>query len=156
VQEFQLRFEELKSLMLSKNPFMTEEYFVSNFVGGLNYEIRLVVKMFKPQNVQAFEGASLQELTVEALMKKQRSQNKGSNSGLVLSRGRMQSKENFRGGTGVRYLTTTPPNSTLQQMDKLIKHRRVVGLCFRCGDRYFPRHHCKKQLLVLEGEEEER
>ena len=37
---------------------MTEEYFVSSFVGGLNDEIRSAVKMFKPQNVQeAVEGS---------------------------------------------------------------------------------------------------
>ena len=70
VQEYQLRFEELKSLILSRNPFMTEEYFVSRFVGRLNDEIRSAIKMFKPQNVQGAEEASLQELTMEALMKK--------------------------------------------------------------------------------------
>ena len=52
---------------------------------------------------------------------------------MVLSKGRMQSKENFMGGTGVRYVATTPPNPNLLQRDKLIEQRRVVELCFRCG-----------------------
>ena len=31
----------------------------------------------------------------------------------------------------------------------------MFGLCFRCGDKYFPDYQCKKQLLLLEGEEGE-
>jgi len=51
VQEYQLKFEELKSLMFSRNAFMIEEYIVSSFVGGLNDEIRSVVKMLKPKTM---------------------------------------------------------------------------------------------------------
>jgi len=35
VLDYQAKFEELKFLMLNKNPFLTEEYFVSNLIGAL-------------------------------------------------------------------------------------------------------------------------
>ena len=101
--------------MLNRNPYMTEEYFVSNFISGLNDDLRSMVKMMRPRSVQEVaEDALLQELTVEALMKKQRGQSRGINLGMVLSRERMQSKKNFRGGTWVRYVANTPPNLNLQ------------------------------------------
>ena len=64
--------EELKSYMLHKNPYLTKEYFVLSFVSGLSNELWPTMKLLNPKIVQeAVEGASLQELLVEALMKKQ-------------------------------------------------------------------------------------
>jgi len=51
VIEYHMKFEELKSLMLSRNPYMTEEYFKSSFVGGLNDELRSAIKVLKPRTV---------------------------------------------------------------------------------------------------------
>ena len=31
-----------------------------------------------------------------------------------------------------------------------------MGLCFKCGEKYFLGHNCKRQLLQLEGKEEEK
>lgn len=36
MQEYQLKFEELKSLMLCRNPYTIEDYFVSSFISGLS------------------------------------------------------------------------------------------------------------------------
>ena len=35
-----------------------------------------------------------------------------------------------------------------------VEQRRQVDLCFRHGDKYVPGHQCKRQLLMLEGDEE--
>ena len=40
------------------------------------------------------------------------------------------------------------------QGERLIEQRRQANLCFKCGDRYFPEHQCKKQLFPLDGEED--
>ena len=37
----------------------------------------------------------------------------------------------------------------------MIEHRRQEGLCFKCGEKYYRGHQCRKQLLFLEGEEED-
>ena len=73
VLEYQAKFEELKFPMLNKNPFLTEEYFVPSFIGGLNNELRTTVQALRPRTVQeALEEAFLQEITFEALLKKWR------------------------------------------------------------------------------------
>ena len=38
---------------------------------------------------------------------------------------------------------------------RLGDQRRHAGLCYRCGNKYFPGHQCKRQILLLEGDEEE-
>jgi len=131
--EYLLKFEELKSLMLHRNPYLTNEYFVLSFISGLSDDLRSMVEMMRPRSVQeAIEDALLQELTVEALMKRQRGQNKGMNPRMVLSGGR------------VKYLTNEPHDSSLPLREKLIEQGRIAGLCFWCEDRYTPGRQCKK------------
>lgn len=48
VEEYQSRFEDLKSQVLEKEPCLTETYFISVFIGGLQGELRNFVQMFKP------------------------------------------------------------------------------------------------------------
>ena len=69
------RFEELRSLMSSHDLHLTEAYFVSSFLNGLSEDLRPMVKMIRPRTVeQATESAKLQEMVVEALLKKQKVQ----------------------------------------------------------------------------------
>lgn len=84
VQSYQLKFEELKSLMLILNPHLTEGYFVFSFVSRLSEELRPIVKMQQPRTIKlAIECARLQELIVEALMRKQRGQMRDMNSRMI-------------------------------------------------------------------------
>ena len=78
VENYQKRFEKLRSLMIQHNPHLSETYFVSSYLSGLNDKLRPMVKVPKPQSMeQALENARLQELVVEALIRKQRQQTRG-------------------------------------------------------------------------------
>ena len=78
VESYQKCFEELRSLMIQHNPHLSETYFVSSYLGGLNDKLRPMVKVLRPQSVeQASKNARLQELVVGALMRKQRPQMRG-------------------------------------------------------------------------------
>ena len=62
------KFEELKALMWNAQPYLTKQYFASNFVNGLRGELWSMVKIMLPTTVrQAAEKAKLQELTLEAI-----------------------------------------------------------------------------------------
>ncbi|XP_071918893.1 uncharacterized protein [Coffea arabica] len=62
IEEYQERFEELKTLMMVRNPYLDKEYYVSSFISGLKDEIRTMIKMLRPMNLsEAFELAALQE-----------------------------------------------------------------------------------------------
>ena len=63
----------MKSSMINHNPHITKAYFVSSFINGLSNELRPVVKMLQPKTInQVAKSVKLQELIVEALVKKQR------------------------------------------------------------------------------------
>lgn len=147
------KFEELRAYMVSHNHHLSEAYFVSSFMSGLNEELRPMVKMMKLQTVeQASESARLQEMMVEALIKKQRQLPRGANPGTAGMGTKGYHRDANRGNNGGKSNTGM---SSIPYGEQLREQRRMAGLCFRCGDRYHPGHQCKRQILLLEGEEEE-
>ncbi|XP_052173188.1 uncharacterized protein LOC127788669 [Diospyros lotus] len=138
--------------MLNHYPYLIEAYFVSSFISGLSEELRPMVKVLQPKTLKhAIDGARLHELIVEALMKKQRLMNRGGTHNVLTLIGKNQGREAFR---GVQEMKSLPFLGSKLQGDRLMEERRQANLCFKCGDRYFPEHQCKKQLLLVEGEEE--
>ncbi|XP_071920623.1 uncharacterized protein [Coffea arabica] len=60
VEEYQERFEELKTLMMIKNPHLDEEYFISSFISGFKDEIKTMIRILRPTTLsQIFEMATL-------------------------------------------------------------------------------------------------
>lgn len=51
VSEYEDKFEQLRALVVTRNRHLTEEYFVSSFISGLQEHIKGAVKMFRPQNL---------------------------------------------------------------------------------------------------------
>jgi len=142
VESYQVRFEELRSLLIQHNPHLSETYFVSSYLRGHNEELRPMVKVLRPQTVeQAAESARLQELAVEALLKKQRQQTKGMVAGASISGGKGYAREPMKVSNGSRGGVGT---GSLSYGDQLREQRRLAGLCFRCGDKYHVRHQCKR------------
>lgn len=89
---------------------------------------------------------------MEALMKKQRNQGKGSSYGLTPPMRRMQGREAYKARAMPKLQALPLPAVMGQQGGRVSKQRRPMGLCYRCGDKYFLGHQCKRQLLLLEGE----
>lgn len=73
VQDYQDKFEELKTLLLYKDPRLSEQYFVSSFISGLREELKPVVRMMKPSSlIEAFEIAHCQEQSMDLQHKRQK------------------------------------------------------------------------------------
>ena len=73
VEEYQSKFEDLKSQVLKKEPALTETYFISTFIGGLQGELRNFVQMMKPLTLdEAIAMARLQEGGFNTLLAKAR------------------------------------------------------------------------------------
>lgn len=71
VLEYVERFEELKSVVLSRNPHLDEIYFISSFISRLKGELKPMVRLMKPRTLlDAIEIAQYQEQIVEILVKK--------------------------------------------------------------------------------------
>ncbi|XP_027066512.1 uncharacterized protein [Coffea arabica] len=164
VEEYEEKFEELKTLMLLRNPKLDELYFVSSFISGLKEEIRPMVKMFKPQTLaKAFEVAELQECSLEVQAKHSR------NAGKMMLESRFGLSKNISSGqrssSSYRIPAITPNNNkqenVAREFNKVsaedIQHRRKHGLCYRCGEKFGAGHRCRTGNLncldLEEGEE---
>ncbi|XP_048503129.1 uncharacterized protein LOC125498867 [Beta vulgaris subsp. vulgaris] len=59
-------FENLKGLMLQRNPLLPEQYFLDSFIGGLKPNLKPFVKAFKPTSLNAaVEYARLQHESIQ-------------------------------------------------------------------------------------------
>ena len=77
VMAYQEKFAELRAIMLLKNSGLSESYFVSSYLSGLQEELKAPVKMHKPQALQeAFEVARWQEKALEVIFKKNKALNR--------------------------------------------------------------------------------
>jgi len=52
VEDYLIRFEELKSLLTLSYPTLDEPYFVSSFISSLKDELRPTVKMMQPAAIK--------------------------------------------------------------------------------------------------------
>nr|XP_027093474.1 uncharacterized protein LOC113713862 [Coffea arabica] len=164
IEEYEEKFEELKTLMLLRNPKLDELYFVSSFVSGLKEEIRPMVKMFKPQSLaKAFEVAELQECSLEVQARHSRSASKtvlDSRFGLFKN-----PPNNPKSPSSYRIPAITPntnkSENVAREFNKIsaeeIQYRRKHDLCYRCGEMFGAGHRCKPGSLncvdLEEGDE---
>ncbi|XP_039004688.1 uncharacterized protein LOC120131883 [Hibiscus syriacus] len=141
VEEYQVRFEELKPFILMQNPTLGEEFFVSIFISGLKEELKHRVKALNPKEVtEACRQAKLYEISIEFESKRQ--------------------KQNARFPPYPTQTTFNKPaaSPTTQKVlpnpsnkNNLLEYRRLNNLCYKCGERFQPGHQCKlRQLNAME------
>lgn len=141
VTEYQQRFDQLTHGTLLYNNSYDDTYLVSRFLGGLKEEIRSVIALHRPPDVDTAAAlALLQEEEMENAKKK-------------------QSQKGWKLDNVVKQAYKKPDNRMLpkltEAMDKvenLKAYRRTNGLCFKCGDKWNHNHKCPPQvpLHVLE------
>ncbi|KAH0685512.1 hypothetical protein KY290_016997 [Solanum tuberosum] len=140
VDEYLGKFEDLKAEMLIRNPVLNEAHFISSFMGGLKKEIKYVIKMFKLITLSfAIEQARMQEKAIEAALKKDKTDTRPIKAHV----------SSFTPKPSV--MTSTRP-TTYRLSPEVYEYRKNNHLCFRCGDKYTPRHKCKnRQLNCIKG-----
>ena len=68
LDDYIAKFEELKALLLLRNPTMPDSYFLENFIGGLSDAVKPIVRSFKHVSVsEAIEHARQEEEAIQAL-----------------------------------------------------------------------------------------
>ncbi|XP_069152850.1 uncharacterized protein [Solanum lycopersicum] len=136
IDEFLDKFEDLKAHMLIRNPTLNEAHFLSSFVGALKEEIRFEVKMFKPTTLkEAIEKARMKEMAIEAALRR--------NKGVARS---YPSVTSVLAANKVPVVSTARNNSYRLTPD-VYEYRKSNHLYFRCGEKYGPRHICKRRQL---------
>lgn len=145
VQEYHDEFDALASRLQ-----LSEEYLLSCYLGGLDDEVQLAVRMFTPKSVQqALRLAKLQEASQKA--KKTKMPSKApllptpTNKPLALTLPKPHLPR-----------TANPPNVTRKTLTpEEFNDKRAKNICFWCDERYVPGHKCKgkkPQLYHIEME----
>jgi hypothetical protein len=127
-------------LLEGKN--FSERDFIDTFVSGLKGEIKPFVLAFKPTTVdEAWKYALYMENATDNQYKKFKIVTKPIPS-ITASHAKVQ------------YPPKTPAPA-ITNKNTLIEHRRALGQCFKCGERYYPDHQCKPKTYVLVGQDVE-
>lgn len=144
VESYYDEFEKCRGQLLSKIPSLTNEYFPENFIGGLQTEIKGMIRLLEPATLeQALKLARFYEQTVTPQQKKQYSGNEASkgmsvktnqkrpymstNSGLLTGKSAVLTSEKTSETTNAK-----PRPLTYAQREE----RRQKGLCFYCDEKF--------------------
>jgi Retroviral aspartyl protease len=116
-----------------KNRLFSENDFIDAFIGELKPGLRAFVKAFKPTILEdAYDHACNLEGAVEI-------QNR---------------KFKFTHKTTPTIPASKPYVPPSSSKGTLIEQRRALGLCFKCGDKYYSSHQCKIKIQILLDQED--
>ncbi|GKD38537.1 hypothetical protein Tco_1258744 [Tanacetum coccineum] len=125
---------------------------VSFFLGGLDKEIEMIVRMFKPQSlVDAYCLSKLQEANNSVSRKINKSSMptpKPVYNNFVRNPGSQVQSVNYN-PTKAKHVYNNA-SYTKQLTKKELDEKRAKNQCFNCDQRYIPSHKCSGELFSLE------
>ncbi|XP_040381702.1 uncharacterized protein LOC121054888 [Oryza brachyantha] len=155
VSEYVEIYDSVMHQLLAYDEAAPPSYSVTRFIEGLKQDIRVVVMVQKPQDLDtACSLALLQEKAVEGT--KPTSFRRAESALVPRAVKSGFHSQNFRGSTSsMDDKKTVDPVRTQSRDDKITAlkaYRRAKGLCFTCGERWGRDHKCAStvQLHVVE------
>ncbi|XP_028550827.1 uncharacterized protein LOC114579655 [Dendrobium catenatum] len=144
VADYRDKFEYLASRL----DHISESALEGNFMKVLKLEIRIAVRVLEPRNLgKVMELAQLVEDQKKSGRGARENYSGGSykmtttflpSKGAALGNLKEAPKEKIGGGNGGQFKKRT---------EKEMQDKRAKGLCFRCDEKYMPRHRCKDRTL---------
>lgn len=143
VQSYQMEFEKLAQGLLLYNNAYDDTYFVNHFVDGLKDEIRSVISLHRPKDVDTASALALLQEEELAKCKKFGSSTK------------FYTRPNVDRPKSIEADRVKGDSQFKENEDKLAalkESRRKNGLCFKCGAKWSHNHKCvaRVPLHVLE------
>ncbi|GJV76968.1 retrotransposon-related protein [Tanacetum coccineum] len=152
IEEYQNAFDKLNSRV-----DLPEEQQISFYIAGLQKEIELAVRMFRPKTLaEVYNLSKIQDAALK--LNKQRYRPPLLPTPRFITNQNTQSPQN-----SVVVKQTPAPNTTLaakssfntpypkrQLSQKEFQERRAKNLCFYCDEKYTPGHSCRGQVFNLE------
>jgi hypothetical protein len=132
VDEYIEQIERLRTILLLENHLFTDTDFTDVFIGGLKSDIKAFVKIFRPQNLDVtYEYVFHMKNALDTQYKNLR-----------------QPLKQFSQPPPPKL-----PSSVSTSKNTCMDQRKLLGLCFKCGKKYFLGHHCKVKVQMLLSEE---
>lgn len=166
VEAYYDEFEKCRGQLLSKIPSLTAEYFMENFIGDLQPEIKGMIRLLEPTTLeQALKLARFYEHTLAPHSKKYSSVSDTSKGNFVKPNQNKTYNINTSGlSTGKPSILASKKaaDSTIAKPRPLTyaqrEERRQKGLCFYCDKKFIKGHECKKPqnfLMIVDDNEVE-
>lgn len=158
VAEYVELFDEIVHQLLAHDPNFNPAAITSRFVDGLKHEIKVVVLVHRPKDLDT--ASALAILQEEVMMgnsnpsrdlKKgefsSRYNGKGNSYGYPMKHHEDSSTEEKKSPNGSR---NRPQN---ERVAALMAYRKAKGLCFKCGSKWGPQHVCTESVPLHVVEE---
>jgi hypothetical protein len=142
VLEYQVEFEHLAHGLLLYNNGYDDTYFVTRFVAGLKEDIRRVIVLHRPKNV---DTASALALIQEDELNKVRS--KGFNKDVAKSTFRSPG-EKYKSPEVDLVKQKSQKSELEEKLADLKNFRKRNELCFKCGEKWSHNHKCPAQVSL--------
>lgn len=137
-----LKFEMVKIRSQIESPYLPETHFITAFVRGLREDIKhLVLAKYLASLLDAFTQSKHMKPALDYQAKRSRFDFQMNPLSLTTQPKPTTFKQK---GAEMR-----PVNNTVR--NTLIEQRRYLGLCFKCGEKYYPVHQCKVNVHMLLG-----
>ncbi|XP_024963751.1 uncharacterized protein LOC112504018 [Cynara cardunculus var. scolymus] len=133
-----------------------KQVFLSQFINGLEESIKVELRLLDPLTLsEAMEVAMKIELKNKVLSR-EKNAGYGKKTGSSFY-SNQESKSNFSShgynnvANSVNYPTiASKANTGFRRLsDQEVQQRRVLGLCYRCDEKYAPGHKCKKKEMSV-------
>lgn len=140
VTEYQEEFERLAHGLLLYNNNYDDTYFVTHFVAGLKDEIRRVIALHRPKDV---DTASALALMQEEELHRARSKSgiRDYQKGTFRSVGDKSKGQDSEPAKQKEHKTVVD-----EKLATLREHRKKNGLCYKCGEKWSHTHKCPAQV----------
>lgn len=150
VEEYRLRFEELKAYVVQLDLNWTEDYFIRCFIGGLKEKLKSTVKMLRPHTLsQAIILAKHQENTATQIQH-------DIDSSVKQSSAYMRSYKTPVVEKSLKVQTPVAKTIPLKRLSPAeMEERKRKGLCFNCNEKFTYGHKCKHLFLIEAIEEDD-
>lgn len=156
VTDYIERFSDTIHQLLAHEPTFSPTAITNRFVDGLKHEIKCVVMMHKPQNLDSASALAL--LQEEALLGPNMYNKKEEGSSYYKKVYSEQSKQfSFSPSNTPRFPSSpteekkspkTVKNKNMKdRLTTLKNYRRAKGLCYKCGEKWYKGHQCQNVSL---------
>ena len=147
--ECQAAFEKLAHGVLLYNPAYDDTFFVTWFVGDLRDDIRSALLLHRPRDVDTASALALiQEQELEQDLQKSSGRDFTRSTSRTLVR-----TEKPRSVEANKPVIKTHKTETEDKLVSLKSFRRRNELCFKCGEKWRPAHHCRPHVSLHVQEE---
>lgn len=150
VDEYIVHFEQLRSYMMSKSKYYTEEYFIESFLSRLKPKIAYALYLYKPTTTkEAIDMARGQEDYLETLEKRMKGNGKpfGQHYSPNYKPATTGPNRNIPPNNKGKGAFKPNPIKRLTTTDMVT--RREKGLCYYYDEPFILGHQCKSKKLFM-------